>query len=49
MANVSSSMVAELVGIDVVSPLHPGTLMVCGPTPCTASRCSACINSSELM
>ena len=20
-----------------------GTLMVCGPTPCTASRCSACM------
>ena len=38
--------VVEFVGVDVVGVLYPwGTLMVWGPTPWTASRCSACIKS----
>ena len=37
--------VVKFVRINIHGGFTRGTLMVCGPTPCTASRCSACMRS----
>lgn len=50
-ANKGNDLLEYLVGnavvkhlrVDVHRRLTRGTLMVCGPTPCTASKCSACM------
>ena len=44
-AKVSSLMpLSNFVGSMSSAFLMRGTLIVCGPTPCTASRCSACMS-----
>ena len=43
-SNISSGMpLSNTSGSMSIAGFTRGTLIVCGPTPCTASRCSACM------